>query len=173
MNTAIKPRAYDLADAGEVDRLLREVAGYLETCRRQHHGTDFQGRMFAADAMREFPATIAQLRAEVERLREDRDSHQRIAITAMTRADKAEAALAKAIDGSCVEDTIRECGGWWRPCSGCYESNEGYPVGPYSRVLGCDQGGGCSECGGLGAVWNYYTEEELADLHRASLTEGE
>ena len=95
MNTAIKPRAYDLADAGEVDRLLREVAGYLETCRRQHHGTDFQGRMFAADAMREFPATIAQLRAEVERLREDRDSHQRIAITAMTRADKAEAALAK------------------------------------------------------------------------------
>lgn len=38
---------------------------------------------------------LNRLRADVERLREDRDSHQRIAITAMTRADKAEAALAK------------------------------------------------------------------------------
>lgn len=46
--------------------------------------------------------------------------------------------------------------GFWHSCSGCYETEDGYPVGhyPHSIVLGCDLGGGCSECGGLGATWD-------------------
>lgn len=47
MNTAIRPRSFDLDKPEEVDRLLREVAGYLHTCRREHHGTDFTGRQYA------------------------------------------------------------------------------------------------------------------------------
>ena len=92
---------------------------------------------------------------------------------AIARADKAEAALATAINGSGIVEAIEEHGGWWKPCSGCYETNEGYPTGPYNSVLKCDQGGGCSECGGLGAVWDHYSEEQIEDLVRASLTEDE
>lgn len=44
--------------------------------------------------------------------------------------------------------------GFWRSCSGCYESNEGYDVGPRDKTLGCHLGGGCDECGGRGAVWD-------------------
>lgn len=47
------PRAYDLTDGAEHQRLFRELRGYLSTCAKQHHGTDFQGRMFAADALKE------------------------------------------------------------------------------------------------------------------------
>jgi hypothetical protein len=45
--------------------------------------------------------------------------------------------------------------GFWRPCSGCHETEDGHPVGkyPYSEALGCSLGNGCSECGGLGATW--------------------
>lgn len=45
------PRAFDLNDPAEHLRLLREVAGYLHTCRREHHGTDFSGRMHAIAAV--------------------------------------------------------------------------------------------------------------------------
>ena len=53
------PRAYDLSKPDERLRLLREVRGYLHTCRRQHHGTDMEGRWFAIEAVEqlinEFP----------------------------------------------------------------------------------------------------------------------
>jgi hypothetical protein len=45
------PRPYDLSDREEVKRLMREVRGYLHTCRIQHHGTDFEGRLHAIDAV--------------------------------------------------------------------------------------------------------------------------
>jgi len=43
-----EPRAYDLSDSTEIQRLLREVEGYMRTslC----HGTDTSGRGFALDA---------------------------------------------------------------------------------------------------------------------------
>jgi hypothetical protein len=47
------PRAYDLTDGAEHQRLFRELRGYLSTCSQQHHGTDFDGRMHAADALKE------------------------------------------------------------------------------------------------------------------------
>jgi hypothetical protein len=46
-------RAYDLTDGAEHQRLFRELRGYLNTCVQDHHGTDFAGRMHAADALKE------------------------------------------------------------------------------------------------------------------------
>lgn len=51
--------------------------------------------------------------------------------------------------------------GLWRTCTGCHESNEGYPTGPYSIVMKCHLGGGCFECGGIGAIWDTTDYEEM------------
>ncbi|NMZ72944.1 hypothetical protein HBO32_07525 [Pseudomonas nitroreducens] len=56
---------------------------------------------------------------------------------------------------------LEEGNGFWHSCSGCYETEDGHPVGqyPHSSTMKCPLGSGCSECGGLGAVWdnNDYT----------------
>lgn len=45
------PQAYDLTDDRELMRLMREVRGYLSTCRGSHHGTDRSGRDYAIAAL--------------------------------------------------------------------------------------------------------------------------
>lgn len=50
-NAFPKPRPYDLTDERELMRLVREVRGYIHTCRREHHGTDFSGRDYAMAAL--------------------------------------------------------------------------------------------------------------------------
>ncbi len=45
-----RPRPYNLDDPAEVRRLHREVRGYLHTCHYKH-GTDWEGRKFAIDAL--------------------------------------------------------------------------------------------------------------------------
>lgn len=47
-----KPRPYDLDKPQEFLRLLRECHGYLRTCHHKH-GTDWEGRKFAMDALDE------------------------------------------------------------------------------------------------------------------------
>jgi len=54
--------------------------------------------------------------------------------------------------------------GIWRTCTGCHESNEGYPTGPYSDTLKCHLGGGCFECGGIGAVWDMTDYEDMGNF---------
>jgi hypothetical protein len=63
-----------------------------------------------------------------------------------------------------VKETIEEGGGIWRECTGCYETNEGYPQkGAYfSKVFKCYLGNGCDECGGIGAIWDTTDYEEMA-----------
>jgi len=61
-----------------------------------------------------------------------------------------------------VQDAIKEKKGFWRSCSGCHELNEGHDTGPYSKVFCCTLGNGCSECGGLGAVWDNTDYEDMA-----------
>lgn len=46
-----RPRAYDLTNPDEVRRLHRECWGYLRTCHHKH-GTDWEGRRFAMDALK-------------------------------------------------------------------------------------------------------------------------
>ena len=59
-----------------------------------------------------------------------------------------------------VRERVEECShdgvGFWRTCSGCHESEDGYDVGEYdvSTSFGCKLGGGCDECGGIGAIWD-------------------
>ncbi|HEY4529362.1 MAG TPA: hypothetical protein VIG97_03385 [Luteimonas sp.] len=55
-----------------------------------------------------------------------------------------------------VVEAIENGDGFWRPCSGCYETSDGYNVHgfPFSTTFQCHLGGGCHECGGLGAVWD-------------------
>jgi hypothetical protein len=53
MDDAMKPRPYKLEQSQEVWRLLRELSGYIKICRKKHHGTDFEGRQFALDALNE------------------------------------------------------------------------------------------------------------------------
>lgn len=72
-----------------------------------------------------------------------------------------------------IAEQRAEKSGWWDSCSGCYETEGGQPVGTYtySSALACSLGSGCSECGGLGAVWHRAeewlpTEEEEKELDR-------
>jgi hypothetical protein len=55
-----------------------------------------------------------------------------------------------------VEEVLNEKDGYWHPCSGCHETEDGHEVGeyPYSDVFKCKVGSGCHECGGIGIVWN-------------------
>lgn len=56
-----KPRAYDIDNPNDLARLFRECAGYLNTCKNSHHGTDFQGRQFAMTALSELWERHARL----------------------------------------------------------------------------------------------------------------
>lgn len=89
------------------------------------------------------------------------------------RAVAAEEALLR--HAEVVARVVEESGGYWHPCSGCYDTEDGHPTAPYpwSRVFKCDQGGGCSECGGLGVVWDdlSYVEDMAADFDRERLEE--
>lgn len=45
------PRPYNLFDPNELRRLMRECEGYLRVCHK-NHGTDWEGRNFAMQALR-------------------------------------------------------------------------------------------------------------------------
>lgn len=63
-----------------------------------------------------------------------------------------------------VAEQLKAGNGFWHPCSGCYETEDGHPVGryPHSELFGCALGGGCSECGGIGAIWDDTDYDEMA-----------
>ncbi len=58
-----KPRAYDLSHPAEHKHLFRECRGYLHTCHHKH-GTDWEGRKFAMDALDQLSAAHAEGRAD-------------------------------------------------------------------------------------------------------------
>ncbi len=64
-----------------------------------------------------------------------------------------------------VEEAIKKGNGFWKSCTGCYETNEGHPpTGAFfSPVFKCHMGHGCSECGGIGAIWDDTDYEAMAD----------
>lgn len=80
-----------------------------------------------------------------------------------------------------IAETMKESGGGWRACSGCYDTEDGHPTQKYdySPALQTDIGFGCHECGGLGARWEYYSDQGIADMLAdetalsATATEGE
>lgn len=75
----------------------------------------------------------------------------------IARATSAEAKAAKMREA--VAEQISEGYGFWRACSGCQESSDGCVPAkdyPHSDIFQCPPGGGCSECGGIGVVWDDY-----------------
>ncbi len=79
-------------------------------------------------------------------------------------APPAPSVAAKSLELDGVPDALAYGKGIWRTCTGCYESNEGYPTGPFSDTLKCHLGGGCFECGGIGAVWDTTDYEEMGNF---------
>lgn len=77
--------------------------------------------------------------------------------------DAAPQAAVVTVNAEALSDALTEGDGFWNTCSGCHESNEGHPTGPYSKALQCHLGGGCIECGGLGAVWDTTDYATMAD----------
>lgn len=88
----------------------------------------------------------------------------------MERADEALASAPSHIGGQADEILTRvreeraEGVGLWRTCSGCHETEDGQDIGlyPYSDAFGCKLGGGCSDCGGIGAIWDTTDYDALA-----------
>ncbi|MBS7669375.1 hypothetical protein [Croceicoccus gelatinilyticus] len=64
-----------------------------------------------------------------------------------------------------IAELVEEGDGFWRPCSGCQESCQGYVSTedyPYSEIFRCQPGGGCGECGGIGVIWDDTDYEDYA-----------
>lgn len=64
-----------------------------------------------------------------------------------------------------VREQLSDGDGFWRSCSGCYETVDGQNVHgyPHSKVFGCELGSGCGECGGIGAIWDTTNYRDMAD----------
>jgi cell division protein FtsB len=82
----------------------------------------------------------------------------------MTEIDDWRARIADVV----AEESANGAAVGWRPCTGCHETCDGHEIGhyPHSDVFGCSVGSGCSECGGLGVVWEYWSKEALDDMQR-------
>lgn len=84
--------------------------------------------------------------------------------TALSAQPPAETTMDPALIG--IAEEMKESGGHWQPCSGCYDTEDGHPTAkyPFSQALQSPVGSGCHECGGLGALWWHMTDEEVANF---------
>ncbi|KQQ78113.1 hypothetical protein ASF70_02510 [Rhizobium sp. Leaf321] len=69
----------------------------------------------------------------------------------------------KGIELAGVAEQLEQDAGAWRACSGCHELIEGHPTGPWSETLKSYMGGGCRECGGIGAIWDNTDYSQVND----------
>ncbi|MFD1034119.1 hypothetical protein ACFQ15_05590 [Sphingomonas hankookensis] len=56
-----------------------------------------------------------------------------------------------------IGELMEEGDGFWRACCGCQESTDGCVSAtdyPYNETFRCHPGSGCSECGGIGVLWD-------------------
>jgi len=76
--------------------------------------------------------------------------------------------FAKSIAYVIKEESLGGAACGWRSCSGCLETSEGHLCGdyPYSDLFKAHVGFGCSDCGGLGVVWEYYSKSCLDEMQR-------
>lgn len=56
--------------------------------------------------------------------------------------------------------------GRWLTCSGCHDTEDGYDIGyyPFNDSFDCKLGSGCSECGGIGAIWDTIDYNDYAEF---------
>lgn len=76
--------------------------------------------------------------------------------------------FAKTIAYVIKEESLGGAACGWKSCSGCLETSEGQHCGdyPYSDLFKTHVGFGCSDCGGLGVVWEYYSKSCLDEMQR-------
>lgn len=88
----------------------------------------------------------------------------REALAHHTPSTTGEAAIPIELQG--IKETVADSDGFWRSCTGCHETNDGHPSnGAYfSATFNCHLGGGCSECGGIGAIWDNTDYEDMANF---------
>jgi hypothetical protein len=107
--------------------------------------------------------TYHQVLDEVKRLKESDTSRDGVGEAPSLRLRRGETDLLRWVSDD-ITRLIKEGCGAWRSCSGCHELNEGHDTGPYSHTFRCALGHGCSECGGIGAVWDTTDYQALAAL---------
>jgi len=68
-----------------------------------------------------------------------------------------------------IKERLAEGDGIWMTCSGCHDSVDGHDVRhyPHSYVFGCKLGSGCSECGGIGAIWDTTDYAAMGEEHQS------
>ena len=54
--------------------------------------------------------------------------------------------------------------GFWRSCSGCFETVDGYSSQPVDEIFNCQLGCGCRQCGGIGAVWDNTDYDDMVSF---------
>lgn len=120
-------------------------------CAINHYGSDFE--------LHGLPGWLADAENDIVAGKQ--------AISALPHAE------AEPIDAERIREVIKEgsangSAAGWRSCTGCHETNEGAETGhyPYSKAFGCYVGAGCSECGGIGVIWEHWSKEALDDMAR-------
>ncbi len=101
--------------------------------------------------------------AEIEALRKEIDS--------LRAQPPVSGANGLPVELSGVAQEIAGGSGFWRSCSGCHELNEGHDTGPQSKVFQCALGNGCSECGGIGAIWDTTDYDAMGDALAAGMAQ--
>ncbi|MBX8811101.1 hypothetical protein HBA91_00505 [Ochrobactrum sp. MR34] len=94
-------------------------------------------------------------------------------IRALSPAEPAqgEPDFSKSIAEVVKEESLGGAACGWKSCTGCLETNDGYHCGeyPYSKTFKAHVGSGCSECGGIGVVWEHYSQADLAEMQHELL----
>lgn len=121
------------------------------------------GKAFAALTALEDAGYLADIYEPTAKLAQD-------AITSIRalQATQPESDLATTIAEVVKEESLGGAACGWKSCTGCLETSDGYHCGtyPYSDTFKTHVGPGCSECGGLGVVWEHYSKEALEDMQR-------
>lgn len=71
-----------------------------------------------------------------------------------------------------IKELVEDGDGFWRACSGCQEGDDGHVSEtdyPFDSTFQCQPGGGCSECGGLGVIWDNADYDQMADAMLADM----
>lgn len=88
------------------------------------------------------------------------------------RAVEAAAELRQVFHARQIAEAMDEGDGFWKACSGCQEGVDGHVSEkdyPFDPVFRCRPGGGCSECGGLGVLWDDTDYDAMAKAMAAEM----
>lgn len=105
-------------------------------------------------------------------LRQDQDEleHLRLEVKRLTAAlgdaraqEAGKPSIVPELLSENVSRQLEESDGVWLPCSGCHETVDGQSSDPIDQVFRCHRGGGCFECGGIGATWDTTDYSAMAE----------